>query len=345
MTLTDHNPYRMRFTPSAPLPDDELYERAGGGRLWLDALAPRTKSGAKGPFGRASAYARTALVTHLVIEPGTIRCWINENTGPAPTSRAYRPQPHPMIHVPVLDHGQWRDLTAITRHLTDRLARLPAEQVLQEITSTGARSGIRILPALDQCQAFCSCSSRSALCKHAVTALLQVARCLDEMPLVLLLLRGRSPVDFFAGLQDPDHPSLHDHGARHLPSPPTTSAQSAHDRWERALQPLLPPVPALPEWPATPGLPAVAGLAEQSLAEVAADTARRAHSLLRTLTETVTPAAPTGMYEEANPGGGSPVSRQLSHIPLQQRLRELQEATGMTKAELAQAVRDWGVND
>lgn len=96
-----------------------------------------------------------------------------------------------------------------------------------------------------------------------------------------------------------------------------------------------------------PSLPAVAGVVEQSLAEVAADTARRAHSLLRTLTEGVPSATArrTGLVTEAEPGVGSPASRQLHRIPLQQRLRELQEATGMTKAELAQAVRDWGLGD
>ncbi|KOV37232.1 SWIM zinc finger family protein [Streptomyces sp. H036] len=342
MTLTDHNPYRMRFTPSAPLPDDELYERAGAGRLWLDALAPRTKSGTKGPFGRARAYARTAPVTHLVLEPGTIRCWINDNTGPAPASRAYVPQPHPTIHIPVLDHGQWHDLTVITRHLTDRFARLSAEDVLQEITSTGARNGIHLLPTLDQCRTSCSCSSRSALCKHAATALLQVARYLDTMPLVLLLLRGRSPVDFFAGLQDPDHPSLH--APRHLPSPPATPAQTAHDQWERVAQPSLPPVPALPEQPTTPVLAVVDGFDGRTLADLAAETAQRAYALLSALIHPGTDTAHTaGNLAEAEWSGTSPTSRQLPTIPLQQRLRELQEATGMTKAELAQAVRDWGL--
>ncbi|NBM21090.1 hypothetical protein, partial [Streptomyces sp. GC420] len=259
----------------------------------------------------------------------------------------YAPQPNPTIHIPVLDHGQWRDLTVITRHLAGRLARLPAENVLQEIAVAGARNGIRLLPALDQCRASCGCSSRSALCKHAATALIQVALCLDAMPLVLLLLRGRSPVDFFADLQDPDHPSLHHHGPRNLPLPPVTSAHIAFDEGEHAARPPLPPVMSPPEQPATPVLLAVGGFASQSLAGLAADTAQRAHSLLRTLTEddATATARPAGIFGEADPDGGSPVSRQLPHIPLQQRLRELQEATGMTKAELAQAVRDWGLND
>ena len=85
MTLTE-NPYRMRFTPFASLPNDELCEGVGG-RLWLEALSPRAKGATKSPFGRARAYARTAAVTHLVIEPGIIRCWINENTRPAPSAR------------------------------------------------------------------------------------------------------------------------------------------------------------------------------------------------------------------------------------------------------------------
>ncbi|MFD4210517.1 SWIM zinc finger family protein, partial [Micromonospora tulbaghiae] len=245
----------------------------------------------------------------------------------------------------VLDHGQWHDLTVITRHLTDRLARLPAEEVLQEITSTGARNGIHLLPTLDQCHTSCSCSSRSALCKHAATALLQVARYLDTMPLVLLLLRGRSPVDFFAGLQDPDHPSLkNSHTPRHLPSPPATPAQTAHDQWERVAQPSLPPVPALPERPTTPVLAVVDGFDGRTLADLTAEAAQRAYALLSALIHPGTDAAHTaGNLAEAERSGASPTSRQLPTIPLQQRLRELQEATGLTKAELAQAVRDWGL--
>ncbi|MDR3083892.1 MAG: hypothetical protein LBV60_23745 [Streptomyces sp.] len=343
MTLTDHNPYRMRFTPFAPLPDDELCEGVGG-RLWLEALSPRAKGTAKGPFGRVRAYARTAPVTHLVIEPGTIRCWVNETTSPAPASRAYVPQPSPTIHVPVLDHGQWCDLTVITRHLAERLARLPAEDVLQEITSTGARNGIRLLPTLDECRPSCSCSSRSALCKHAATALLQAARCLDAMPLVLLLLRGRVPVDFFAGLQNADHPSLRSHGLKSVPLPPVTYAQTVLDEWERAARPSLPPVWPPPEQPATPVLPVVGGLDGQALAGLAAESAQRAHSLLHALTQTdATTTSPAGIPAEAELKGTSLVSRHLPHVPLQQRFHELQKATGMTKAELAQAVRDWGL--
>ncbi|MFH9818379.1 hypothetical protein [Streptomyces sp. NPDC017230] len=345
MTHTGHNPYRMRFTPFDPLPGDALCEGTGG-RLWLEALSPQAKSTAKSPFGRARAYARTAAVTHLVIEPGIIRCWINETTGTAPAPRTYVPQPNPTIHIPVLDHGQWRDLTVITRHLSDRLSRLPAEDALQELVVAGARNGLRLLPALGQCRASCGCSSRSALCKHAATALIQVARCLDAMPLVLLLLRGRPPVDFFAGLQDPDHPSLQHHDHRHAPLPPVTSAHIAFHDGEQATRPPLPPVVSPPEKPAVPVVRAVGGFADHSLAGLAGDTARRAHSLLRTLTEGVTTATarPADIFAEADPGGGSPVSPQLPQIPLQQRLRELQEATGMTKAELAQAVRDWGLN-
>ncbi|MFF8446656.1 hypothetical protein ACF06Q_03040 [Streptomyces leeuwenhoekii] len=108
-------------------------------------------------------------MTHLVIEPGVIRCWINENTHPAPAPRTYTPQPNPTIHIPVLDHGQWRDLTMITRHLADRLARLPAENALQEITSTGARNGIRLLPTPYQCRTSATRSLSSLLSKPADT--------------------------------------------------------------------------------------------------------------------------------------------------------------------------------
>ncbi|WP_127452822.1 hypothetical protein [Streptomyces sp. B29(2018)] len=128
-----------------------MCERAGG-RLWLDALAPRAQSTEKGPFGRARAYARTAAVSRLVIEPGTVRCPIDETTGSAPSSRTCAAQPHPTIHIPVPDQEQWRDLSVITRHLASRLARLPVENVLEEIAATGARNGIHPLPTFAQCR-------------------------------------------------------------------------------------------------------------------------------------------------------------------------------------------------
>ncbi|TGB08726.1 SWIM zinc finger family protein, partial [Streptomyces sp. MZ04] len=236
MTLPDKGPYQLRLAPFSPLPGTEMCERLGG-HSWLDSLSPTAKGSRSSahPLARARAYARTAPVTHLAIEPGTIRCWINENTNPAPSPYAYTSQPNPTIRIPVLDGSQWRDLTLITRHLVDRLARLPAEDVLYEINKAGARNGIRLLPTIDQCHASCSCSSRSALCKHAATALFQVARCLDVMPLALLLLRGRSATDFLAGLQDPVHPSLRPHYRPvHFSHPPAVSAQAAYDRWQHS---------------------------------------------------------------------------------------------------------------
>ncbi|MER6116163.1 hypothetical protein [Streptomyces sp. NPDC001743] len=340
MTLTDTTSARMRFAPFTPLLDDQLCERAGG-RLWLDALAPRARN-TKGPFGRARAYARTAAVSHLVIEPGTVRCLIDETAGSAPSSRGYATQPRPTLHVPLLDQEQWRDLTVITRHLAGRLARLPAENVLEEIAGTGARNGIHLLPALDQCRTSCGCSSRSDLCKHVVTVVLQAARCFDEMPLALLLLRGRSPVAFFSGLLDPGHPSLLG-GPRRLPDPPAASAQTVYDWW----QPVpLPPVPEAPERPATPVL-ADGVFGPGVLAGLAAGTAQRAHSLMQSLTgaEPAAAALPAGSPAEAGCADAAPAPLQHAEIPLQQRFAELQQAMGMTRAQLAEAVRDWGLSD
>ncbi|MGW1163580.1 SWIM zinc finger family protein [Streptomyces sp. NPDC002519] len=184
MTLPHKGSYHVRFAPFDALPGTEMCERLGG-RTWLDSLSPRAKRASKGtssPLLRARAYARTAPVTSLAIEAGTIWCWINENTNPDPSPYAYTPQPNPTIRIPVLDGSQWRDLTLITRHLVGRLASLPADEVLFEINNAGARNGIRLLPTIDQCHASCSCSSRSSLCRHAATALFQTARVLDAMP-------------------------------------------------------------------------------------------------------------------------------------------------------------------
>ncbi|MFE0061388.1 hypothetical protein [Streptomyces sp. NPDC059003] len=103
---------------------------------------------------------------------------------------------------------------------------------------------------------------------------------------------------------------------------------------------------APPEQPVMPVLPAVGRFDGRTLARLAADTSQRAHSLLRTLTKDDAAATtqPMGILMQADRDTGSPVPLQLPHIPLQQRLREDQEATGMSKAELAQAVREWDLN-
>ncbi|KDN72982.1 hypothetical protein DF19_07320 [Streptomyces olindensis] len=70
MPLPDKGPYLMRFSPAAPPPGDDVAERPAG-RAWLSALTPRGQTGAT-QLTRARDYARTAPVTQLVLEPGTL---------------------------------------------------------------------------------------------------------------------------------------------------------------------------------------------------------------------------------------------------------------------------------
>lgn len=343
MTLPHKGSYHVRFAPFDALAGTEMCESLGG-RTWLDSLSARAKSASKGtssPLLRARAYARTAPVTSLAFEAGTIWCWINENTNPDPSPHAYTPQPNPTIRIPVLDGSQWRDLTLITRHLVGRLASLPADEVLLEINNAGARNGIRLLPTIDQCHASCSCSSRSSLCRHAATALFQTARVLDAMPLVLLLLRGRSASDFFAGLMDPGHASLHPHyRPAHYSYPPVTSAQAAYDLWDYSPRPPLPPLPTAPGAPAEPVLPAIPGTDSRALAVLGAETSRRAHAMLTALTSPGEDASTSDTDAPADPAHDAVrlAARHQLHVPLQ---RRLQENLGMTTAELADAVANW----
>ncbi|MEU6351626.1 SWIM zinc finger family protein [Streptomyces sp. NPDC047072] len=343
MTLPDKGSYQVRSDPFGPLPGTDMCEHLGG-RVWLDSLSPRAKGSPKSsssPLPRARAYARTAPVTHLVIEAGTIRCWINENTNPAPSPYAYTPQPNPTVRIPVLDWSQWRDLTLITRHLAARWPHRPAEDVLYEIINAGARNGIRLLPTIDQCQASCSCSSRSALCQHAATALYQTARLLDHMPLALLLIRGRSATDFFAGILDPDHPSLlpHYRPGRHT-HPPDTSADAAYDRWQHSPRPPLPPLPLPSQDLARPVLPGMPGTDTQAVSVLATETSWRAHAMLRALTtpEGSVPAQETEVPADAAHDAVRLAARHHLRIPLQ---RRLQETLGMSADELARAVTAW----
>ncbi|MFE0777807.1 hypothetical protein [Streptomyces sp. NPDC058861] len=349
MTLSDSDKggYQLAFCPG-PLPEDAACEQAGG-RLWLDALSPgtpRTSRPGPGPLARALAYARTATMPRLLLGAGTIRCWILKDT----TTASYQPRTAVAVHIPVLDHEQWHDLITLARPLAARLARLPAEEVLRELADTGARCGIRLLPDLQQCHTTCDCSSRAAVCKHGAAALLQAARCLDTMPLALLTLRGRSARDVFAGIKDPDHPSLH---PRYRPAgssrPPTISAETAYDRWQHSPRPPLPPLPLPPEHPAAQGPPGMPGADAAVLAGVAEATSGYAHALLRRLTGTTLPmpvpaqtaAEPTTPLTTETSTASPAASGSPAGLPLQQRLELLRESLGLTREELVRAVTDW----
>ena len=335
MPLPDKGPYLMRFTPQPPLAGDDMAERPAG-RAWLTALTPRGTVGA-GPFTRARASARTAPVSHLLLEPGTVRLWINENTRPDGNTYAYVPQPNPTIRIPTLDASQWRDLTLITRHLAGRWSAMAAEDVLTELAAAGARNGIRLLPTLDQCAASCPCPSNAAVwCKHAATALYQVARALDTQPLALLVLRGRAATDFFAGLHDPDHRSLQ---PRYEPSRtvrPAVLAETAYDQWEHS-QPPLPPHLEPPTAPAQPEPVALPGIDATAMHLIATDAAHRAHALLNTLTSLSgrtsrdpTHAVPTDpKHDAARLAAGHDLQ-----LPLQ---RRLQHTLGVSGDGLAHA--------
>jgi uncharacterized Zn finger protein len=322
MTLPDKGPNLMWFPPAPPLPGDLMAERAGG-RAWLLALVPRGQAGAAA-FTRARAYARTAPVAHLTLEPGTVRCWINENPEPRNDPYAYVPQPHPTIRIPVLDASQWRDLALITRHLAGRWAHQPADDVLIEITEAGARNGIHLMPTLDRCEASCPCASRADLCKHAATALYQVARAVDAQPLALLLLAGRAPTDFFAALKDPGHPSLQ---RPPLPRYPVVSAHDAYASWELTTQPSLPSPLAPPPAPKPPESVAMPGTDAEAMGLLAADTAQRAHTLLLSLISSPGPAQQSAPIAPADPREDAArlAAQHPLSLPLQRRMRETLE--------------------
>ncbi|MFI1312778.1 hypothetical protein ACH4TS_21940 [Streptomyces albidoflavus] len=54
---------------------------------------------------------------------------------------------------------------------------------------------------------------------------------------------------------------------------------------------------------------------------------------------------PASVPRPARPRAAAGLALQRAQIPLQQRLAEFQRDTGMTRAQLAEAVRDWGLSD
>ncbi|WP_331732307.1 hypothetical protein OG613_47785 (plasmid) [Streptomyces sp. NBC_00015] len=178
---------------------------------------------------------------------------------------------------PRMSDDRWLLLAAAARPHAHHLATATSHDAMLRILDLAYTLDMSLLPTLSKISSSdCPCRSRKTVCEHIAALIGCYAQTLEHEPLTLLLLNGCAPGDFFALVDDPEHPSTQPHYQPESLSPPTTDADSHYYRrqWHTT-----PPMPALPIPSADPGpLPEHSDPAHQLLARSAAD---HAASLLR----------------------------------------------------------------
>jgi hypothetical protein len=207
------------------------------------------------------------------------------------------------------------------------VAALLDREMPPHLVEDAADSGVELLPGLGDLEPECDCGAWDH-CGHTAALCYQVARLLDQDPFVLLLMRGRDETTLLEDLQARSGASTTDSA-----EPEGVDAAEAY-----AAGDILPPLPDLPGLPGGPGrppsleteAPPAPGIDPAALSFLAAQTAVRAHGLLRGALQgdlRATPAQDAVRLAAGDPG------REVAD--------RLAEGSGRGREGLATAVRAW----
>jgi hypothetical protein len=226
---------------------------------------------------------------------------------------------------PRLSDKQWLLVAATVRPHAHHLATATSHDAMLRILDLAYSLEVNLLPTLSEISnSDCPCRSRKSVCEHIAALIERYAQSLDHEPLTLLLLNGCAPTDFFALVDDPEHPSAQPYYRPESLSRPTIDAGGLFFRRQWHAAPPLPPLPAVPAERATAGpLPDLSDPAHQFLARAAAERAagllhqatRRGRNPVADPVSRLTPerdaarvaaADGTGRHAETGPGPGGP---------------------------------------
>ena len=258
------------------------FARTWWGVSWQRALEDTALDSTHLRKGRR--YARSGAVGAVSVRPGRITAMVRENDG-----TAHRAD----VLVPQLDEADWGRLLEVTARTAGHLAALLDGEMPPDLVEDANAVGVQLLPGLGDLRAECDCDEWDH-CPHTSAVCYQLARLLDEDPLILLLLLGRDEQRLLTELRElsfvhamgelpGDTELLADtEESRGEPSPDTVAAAEVYESAAtRALPPAPPLVPEPAEVPSWGELPDPAGALDTSaLALLAWDTALRARELL-----------------------------------------------------------------
>ncbi|WP_377270194.1 SWIM zinc finger family protein [Peterkaempfera sp. SMS 1(5)a] len=306
------------------------------GREWLRALEESSLD--SGRLQRGRSYARGGAVGQVTVAAGTAA---------APVQGSRRTPYRSSVQVEQLTAQQWDRLLDVIAERAANIAALLDGEMPAGLADDAAAAGVPLLPGPRDLDPECSCPDWGYPCKHAAALCYQLARLLDRDPFVLLLLRGRGERELMDELgrrntvrAAAEATARVGAGPAAAPARPGDPAGPAFA--SRAELPPLPPPPPLPVHPGR-GPVLVGSAAPESGVDVAAlellaaDTATRAHHLLRAAlgpryAETA-PPVPLTEWQDT-------VRLAASHPDLEVFAR-ISSSCGRSPGELAAAVRAW----
>ncbi|MFE0519731.1 SWF or SNF family helicase [Streptomyces sp. NPDC058954] len=320
----------------APLPPahGRAFALTWWGRAWLKALEDAALDSAQLKAGRR--LARAGAVGAVSVRPGRITAVVRDRDRSA--CRAD-------VLLSELDGEQWNRLLDLTVERAGHVAALLDRDMPPHLVEDAAAAGVELLPGMGDLEAQCDCGAWDH-CGHTAALCYQVARLLDQDPLVLLLMRGRGERALMADLQ-----------ARSASPAAGASADAGMDTAEAsedagvdaaeayAVGGILPSLPALPDLPAEPGTPPAldtdtppaAGVDPDALRYLAARTAAEAHRLLA---EALHAGADQAGFDEELTIAEDAVRLALGGPP-EAVAERLAEGSGRDREALARATRAW----
>ena len=143
-------------------------------------------------LSRGRAIARDGGVLQLRVEPGLIF---------ATVKGSYWERHDVTIEAPTLADDTWERIIETLAHDTLTVATLLAGKAPTGIESVFAHAEAPLFAALDELAAECACADGYRPCRHILATMYAVAARLDQEPLLLLHLRGRSSATVLAALR------------------------------------------------------------------------------------------------------------------------------------------------
>ncbi|MFI2412641.1 SWF or SNF family helicase [Streptomyces sp. NPDC018947] len=310
----------------APLPPahGRGFAQTWWGRAWLSALEDAAMDGKQVKAGRR--LARAGAVGAVSVRPGRITAVVRDLDG----------SPHRAdVLLEQLSDEQWDRFVDMAAERSGHVAALLDREMPPHLVEDAASAGIDLLPGMGDLEPECDCGTWDH-CGHTAALCYQVARLLDQDPLVLLLMRGRGEEAVLAAL----------HGRDGAPAEETAGDPEGVDAAEAyAAGAVLPPLPAPPAVPDEPGEPPLLdtgtepapGADPAALSFLASRTAAEAHRLLAEALRTGqdSPAAGaelTAAQDAVRLAAGEPGAATRDRLA---------EGSGRDPEELAAAVGAW----
>lgn len=316
--MTRHDGDMERTFAALPPAHGRGFAQTWWGQAWLTALEGTALDSKQLKAGRR--LARAGAVGAVSVRPGRLTAVVQDRD-----RTAHRAD----VLLEELSPEQWDRFLDMTVERAGHVAALLDREMPPHLVEDAADAGVELLPGLGDLEPECDCEAWDH-CGHTAALCYQVARLLDQDPFVLLLMRGRDEAALLADLQ-----------ARSGASAAGSSGPEGVDAAEAyAAGDILPPLPDLPELPDEPGLPPsldtetppAPGIDPAALTFLAAQTAVRAHRLLK---ETLRGTC----CAELTPGQDA--VRLAAGEPGQEMTDRLADGSGRGREGLATAVCAW----